>query len=74
MAHQPFDGRDANGPMPRRNQFYWGALAIEIAGTIAILWHGIPIYRRFLTGTTDQPADIEVVVWAAAAATAIQLA
>jgi glycerol-3-phosphate acyltransferase PlsY len=60
--------------MKHRKQFYWCAVAIEIAGTIAILWHGIPIYRRFLTGTADQPADIGVVVWAAAAAAAIQLA
>jgi hypothetical protein len=57
-----------------RASLYWGGLATQVAGTIAILWHGIPIYRQFLTGATDQKADGEVIAWAVVSVVAIQSA
>ena len=56
-----------------RASLYWGALATEIAGSIVILWHGVPIYRRFLTGITDQRAEGGIMLSVAVAAGAIQV-
>jgi hypothetical protein len=56
-----------------RANLYWGALATEIAGAIVILWQGVPIYRRFLTGITDQKAGGEVILSVVLAAVAIQV-
>ena len=39
-------------------------LAIEVAGAVTILWHGIPIYRSLLAKTFVERADDTVVEWA----------
>ncbi len=39
-------------------------LAIEVAGAVTILWHGIPIYRSLLAKTFVEHADNSAVEWA----------
>jgi hypothetical protein len=53
---------------------YLMLLAVQCAGDLGILFHGIPIYRRFLTGVVDQRADPSTFAWAAASVVAIQAA
>jgi len=47
--------------------------ALEIAGAIIILWHGVPIYRSLLQGTFVQGADFAVIAWAIAGSLLIQI-
>jgi len=47
-------------------------LAIEAAGAITILWHGVPIYRSLLEDTFVQQAHGSVVGWAIAGIVLIQ--
>jgi len=39
-------------------------LAIEVAGAVTILWHGVPIYRSLLEKTFVEHVDGTVVAWA----------
>jgi hypothetical protein len=39
-------------------------LAIEVAGAVMILWHGVPIYRSLLEKTFIEHVDGSVVSWA----------
>jgi len=39
-------------------------LALEVAGAIIILWHGVPIYRDLLEGTFVQQTDFSIIIWA----------
>src|SRR3954447_22735963 len=48
-------------------------LGAQCAGDLGILLHGIPIYRRFLTGVVDQRADLSTFAWAAASVVVIQV-
>jgi hypothetical protein len=47
-------------------------LAIEAAGAIIVLWHGVPIYRSLLQRTFVETADGAVVDWAIAGIVLIQ--
>jgi hypothetical protein len=47
-------------------------LAIEVAGAVIILWHGLPIYRSLLAKTFVERADDTVVGWAIAGIVLIQ--
>ena len=47
-------------------------VALEVAGAVTILWHGVPIYRSLLAEQSIQPADMAVVAWAIAGITLIQ--
>lgn len=47
-------------------------LAIEAAGAITILWHGLPIYRSLLEQTFVEHVDGSVVGWAIAGIVLIQ--
>jgi len=47
-------------------------LASEVAGAVAILWHGVPIYRSLLEKTFIDPVDGTVVGWAISGIVLIQ--
>jgi hypothetical protein len=47
-------------------------LAIEVAGAVTILWHGLPIYRSLLEQTFVEHAEATVVGWAIAGIVLIQ--
>lgn len=49
-------------------------LAIEMAGAVTILWHGVPIYRSLLEKTFVEHVDGSVVAWAIAGIVLIQAA
>jgi hypothetical protein len=48
----------------RRVPLYLFLLIVEAAGAVSILWHGVPIYRRFLAGAVEQKADLATLAWA----------
>jgi len=47
-------------------------LAIEAAGAVTILWHGVPIYRSLLENTFVERVDGSVIGWAIAGIALIQ--
>jgi hypothetical protein len=47
--------------------------ALEVAGAITVLWHGVPIYRSLLEGTFIQRADFAVIAWAIVGSLLIQI-
>jgi hypothetical protein len=47
-------------------------LAIEVAGAVTILWHGVPIYRSLLEKTFVDQVEGVVVGWAIAGIVLIQ--
>ena len=53
-------------------RFYPLLLAIEVAGAVTILWHGVPIYRSLLEKTFVEHVDGPVVGWAIAGIVLIQ--
>jgi len=58
-----------------RQKVYLLLLAIEAAGGAAILWHGLPLYRRMLSGgVAFEHADTSSVTWAAIGIVLIQTA
>ena len=52
----------------------WLLFTAESAGTLVILWNGVPIHRRLLMGHTTQQADPRVFVLGAVAVILIQSA
>jgi len=58
-----------------RQKVYFLLLAIEAAGAMAILWHGLPLYRRMLSGgVAFEQADASSVTWAVIGIVLIQTA
>jgi hypothetical protein len=51
---------------------YWLLLSTESAGAVLILWNAVPIYRRFLVGSTEP--ESYVLAWAILAVLLIQVA
>lgn len=49
-------------------------LALQVAGAVTILWHGVPIYRSLLEKTFVEHVDGSVVAWAIAGIVLIQAA
>jgi len=56
----------------RTARLYPLLLAIEVAGAVTILWHGVPIYRSLLEKTFVEHVDGWVVGWAIAGIVLIQ--
>jgi hypothetical protein len=52
---------------------YLVLLALQVAGAIVILWHGVPIYRSLLPGKTYQPLDPTATAWAIAGVLLLQI-
>jgi hypothetical protein len=62
--------------LPEKNGLVRGypiLFALEVAGAIIILWHGVPIYRRLLEGALAQEADLAVIAWAIVGSLLIQV-
>jgi hypothetical protein len=57
------------------NQRYWLLLALESAGELIILWHGIPPYRRLLFGQAFETGRLptSLIIWFLTGATLIQI-
>jgi len=58
--------------MQNPTRLYPFLLAIEVAGAVTILWHGVPIYRSLLEKTFIERVDGTVVGWAIAGVALIQ--
>lgn len=41
---------------------FWCLIAVEAAGTKAILWNGLPVYRRLLSGGTEGAGSMDFVL------------
>jgi hypothetical protein len=62
--------------LPKKNavaRVYAVLFAVEVAGAIIVLWHGVPIYRSLLEGTFVQGTDFAVIAWAIAGSLLIQV-
>jgi hypothetical protein len=62
--------------LPEKNALvrgYPALFALEVAGAIIILWHGVPIYRRLLEGAFVQGTDLAVIAWAIVGSLLIQI-
>jgi hypothetical protein len=63
---------DAGGAQRSKGTAYLLLVALEAAGAIVILWHGLPLYRSLLSVAGYQQADAGILVWALAAIVLIQ--